>query len=276
MAEMEFKTLNGNSRFPALGLGTWGMGGWQQRSEANDVREVEAIRAAIKAGLVHIDTAEMYGQGHAEELVQQAITGIRRKELFITSKKWADNLNYDAILAACKTSLRRLGTTYLDLYLIHFYNPVYPMSKALAAMDHLVDRGYVRNIGVSNFNLAQLKRAQRQVRHPIVVNQVHYNMLDREQGEELLPYCREQGILLMAYQPLKRGLLATTGPGHQVLDEMVEKYEKSHAQIALRWLLDQERVVTIPKMTKPDHLHDNLGALGWHLDQEDWRALAIA
>lgn len=273
---MEFKAFNGNSLFPALGLGTWGMGGWQQRSEVNDDREVEAIRAALKSGLIHIDTAEMYGQGHAEELVREASTGIRRKELFLTSKKWADNLNYDAILASCKNSLRRLGTHYLDLYLIHFYNPVYSMSKTLAAMDHLVDKGLVRNIGVSNFNLAQLKRAKRQVRHPIVANQVHFNLLDREQGEELLPYCREEGILLIAYQPLKRGVLAGTGPDHHLLDEMVEKYHKSHAQIALRWLLDQDGVVTIPKMTHPSHLEDNLGALGWHLDHDDWLALANA
>ena len=150
------------------------------------------------------------------------------------------------------------------------------MNKALAAMDHLVDRGYVRNIGVSNFNLAQLKRAQSQARHPIVVNQVHYNLLDREQGEELIPYCHEHGILLMAYQPLKRGVLTSTSLGHHLLNDMVEKYRKSHAQIALRWLLDQEDVVTIPKMTHPSHLTENLGALGWRLEQEDWLALANA
>lgn len=270
---MEFKPLTSKVDLPVMGIGTWGMGGWQQRSEVKDQEEVQAIKRALGAGLTHIDTAEMYGAGHAEELVREAMKGHRRDDLFITSKKWADNLNYDAILASCKASLQRLGTSYLDLYLIHFYNPAYPLDKAMRAMDHLVEKGYVKHIGVSNFNLSQLKRAQKYARHPIVANQVHYNLLDRQFGEELLPYCCERDILLVAYQPLKRGLLAGTGTSHRHMDPIVEKYRKTHAQVALRWLLEQGQVVTIPKITRPEHLEDDLGALGWQLEDEDWKAL---
>ncbi len=275
MAAMEYKTLNGGTKIPALGIGTWGMGGGHKRSNVNDDAEIRAIKAAIDAGLTHIDTAETYGEGHVEELVREAIRGRRRDELFITSKKWADNLNYDAILASCKASLRRIGTRYLDLFLIHFYNPVYPLSNAMAAMDHLVEKGHVRHIGVSNFSLPQLRRASKRAKHRIVANQVHYNLLDRNQGEELLPYCRENDILLIAYQPLKRGVLTETGANHRHMDALTEKYDRTHAQMALRWLLDQERVVTIPKMTQLPHLKENLGALGWRLEEDDWQALRV-
>src|SRR3989304_206462 len=161
---MEYKTISG-IKIPVLGLGTYGMSGEKKRTAAipeyADKQHIEAIRTAIKLGMTHIDTAESYGNGHAEKLVAEAIKGLDREKLFITSKVSEENLHYDDVIASCKASLQRLGTNYIDLYLIHFPNPNIPIEETMRTMDFLVEKKSVRFIGVSNFSVEQLKEAQK-------------------------------------------------------------------------------------------------------------------
>ncbi len=252
---------------PVLGLGTWGFGGEYGRSESKDEKDIESIRNAIDLGFTHIDGAEMYGHGHTEELIGRAIRGRYREKLFITSKVWKDDLSYDNVICACEKSLKRVGTDYFDLYLVHAWNKDYPLKKTMEAMDVLVEEKLVKHIGVSNFFTSSLKEAQSYSRNKIVTNQVDYSLLVRDAEKELLPYCQAQDIILTAYTPLSRGKLAT--PGFKVLDEIAKKYGKTQAQIAINWLISHKNVITIPKSGNIEHLKENLGGIGWRMDRLD-------
>ncbi|PIQ68414.1 MAG: aldo/keto reductase [Candidatus Taylorbacteria bacterium CG11_big_fil_rev_8_21_14_0_20_46_11] len=262
------KKLKSGFSLPVLGLGTWQMGGRLEADTSNDPKDIEAIRAAIDAGLTHIDTAEMYGQGHTEELVGQAIKGMDRSKLFITSKVAKENHTCDGILESCKKSLARLGVKYLDLYLLHHFSTECPLNEAMKALDGLVEDGLVRAIGVSNFTTAHLKEAQGYTKNKIVCNQVYYNLHAREpETEGLLEYCQKNDVLLVAYRPVEKGALLDDVP--DIMDQMCVKHEKKPAQIAINWLISQENVVTLFKTSSELHLKENLGALGWNLSAED-------
>lgn len=279
---MEFKTLR-NVSIPAMGIGTWGgLWGGPEREPIDPEKDkvcIQAIKSAIELGITHIDTAELYGGGHAEELIGQAIAGVKRAKLFITSKVSGTHLDYDSVISAAQGSLERLGIDYLDLYLVHWPDPTVPASETMAAMCDLVDKGLVKNIGVSNYSLAQMTEAQRIVsfwdsRYILIANQVEYNLAIRDEGRhskgvesEVLPYCQAKDIFVIAYKPLARGYLAR--PGIKPLDEIAEKYGKTQAQIALNWLLSKKNVVTIPKTTNIEHMKENLGAIGWEMKKED-------
>jgi diketogulonate reductase-like aldo/keto reductase len=276
---MESRTLKDGRQIPVLGLGTWNMGGRFSARSDQDETDVAAIQAAIRLGLTHIDTAEMYAAGHAEELVGEAIQDVPREELFLTTKVFPQHLHYDDVLRCAEASLRRLNTDYLDLYLIHIPNPSIPLEETMPAFDRLVEEGKVRSVGVSNFDVAQLEEAQARASHPVVVNQIEYNLVIRNhQGEyntdmesTIIPYCQDHGVVVMAYRPLLRGKLAR--PGYPLLDRLAEKYAKTQAQIALNWLISKPRIVTIPKSSTLAHLEEDLGALGWRLSPEDMRLL---
>lgn len=156
---MEFKNLTSNQKISALGLGTWKMGGNFQPDRSRDREYIEAITYAIGKGITHIDTAELYGAGHAEELVGQAIKKFERKKLFITTKVSPHHLSYQGIVDACGRSLKRLNTSYIDLYLIHWPNPLTSMKNAMSAFDDLVKDKKIRYIGVSNFSVRQFQNA---------------------------------------------------------------------------------------------------------------------
>ena len=209
----------------------------------------------------------MYAGGHAEELVGIAMKGqgIGRADYFLTDKVWKTHLRYDDVLRSAEASLKRLGTDYIDLYLIHQVNPDVPEEETIRAMNRLKREGVIRHIGVSNFSEERLKRAQAASDAPIVANQLHYNLRIREIEQcGLLDYCRSQGIMVIAWRPL-RGLDLTL----PLIVALAEKYGKTPSQIALNWLLCQENVVTITKAANPLHLAENMGALGWALEKED-------
>jgi len=269
---MEFKNLTPRVKIPALGLGTWRMGGEIRADYSRDKEYVEAIRYAIKHGITHIDTAELYGAGHTEELVGEAIKGFSRKKLFITTKVSPHHLSFDNILAACQRSLKRLQTDYIDLYLIHWPNPLASMKNAMAALDKLVNDGLVHFIGVSNFSVRQLKNAQKYSQNKIVTNQVHYSLLHRDPEKELPPFCQKEGIILTAYSPLAVGRL--TQKGFDALDRICAKYQKTPAQIALRWLIEKPNVITISKASSKEHTDELYGSLGWKMKKEDQEYLA--
>ena len=260
------KRLKNGFEIPMFGIGTWHMGGGLEADDSQDKKWIDALRMAIDSGITHIDSAELYGHGHAEELVAQAIEGQNRSKLFLVSKVSEEHLGYKNVLESCTASLKRLGTDYLDLYLIHWPNPEIPIKETLKAFDELKEQGLIRNIGVSNFNIEQLKEAQASTKNPIVTNQLHYSLAYRT-WEDVINYCQKSDILVTAYRPVERGVL--TKPGIAVLDEMCRKYEKTPAQIAINWLISQANVVTIAKMSSADHLRENVGALGWEMKRED-------
>ncbi len=271
---MEFKKLTDTITIPVIGLGTWTIGGGDVADATYDSEDISAMKTAIKLGITHIDTAEAYALGHTEELVGRAISGFDRKSLFITSKVSPEHLSYDDLLASAKGSLQRLNTDYIDLYLIHAPNPDIPIQETMKAMDFLVEQKLVKCIGVSNFTVEQIKEAQKYTKNKIVANQIEYNLLVRNEGRvtndmesTIIPYCQENNILIIAWRPLAKGELAK--PGFKILDELAEKYNRTQSQIAINWLISKKGIVTITKSTKIEHLKENLGAIGWKLQQED-------
>lgn len=262
------KTLNNGFSMPVFGIGTWMMGGDTERDPDNDDEaDITAIRRAVEAGITHIDTAEMYAAGRAEEMVAEAVDGLDRTALFIVSKVLPENLSYDDVLRAAEGSLKRLRTDYLDLYLVHKPNPVVPMEGTMRALTRLMDEGLVRNIGVSNFTAQRWADAQALTPHPLVTNQVHYSLYCREpEHAGLLDYCVEHDRLLTAWRPV---MWLDDASDTALLDALCEKYGKTRTQIALNWLISQERVVTIAKMRSPEHLQENLGAVGWTMEADD-------
>jgi len=265
---MEFKNLTPNVKIPVLGLGTWGMGGGMRPEHSNDSGQIEAIEYAIQKGITHIDTAEIYGAGHAEELVGAAIAAFDRKKLFITTKVSPQHLFLKSqIKTSVKNSLKRLKTDYIDLYLIHWPNPLAPMRNVMAAFDKLVTKGLVRFVGVSNFSAKQLKSAQKYTKNKIVTNQVHYSLAHRGPENQLLKICQDEKIILTAYSPLEQGrLIYNKFPS---LDKIAQKYAKTPAQVALRWLIEKPQVIVIPKSAAKSHIDEIVGSIGWKLGRED-------
>jgi diketogulonate reductase-like aldo/keto reductase len=249
---------------PLLGLGTSGIPAGKEG--------VEAVKTAIKIGYAHIDTAEIYGNNATEKVIGEAIVDVPREKLFITTKVSSRHLSYNEVHEAMKGSLNRLRTDYVDLYLIHWPNPNVPLKETMKAMVELAESGQTRLLGVSNFNVGQVKEAEKYADgHGVVANQVHYSLRHQDPREVLLPYCHQRNIILTAYTPLEKGTLAI--PGYTVLDELAEKYNKTQAQVSLNWLISQKNVVAIPKSDRKEHQKDNLGALGWSLSDEDARRL---
>lgn len=263
------KKLRSGFEMPVFGFGTWQMGRREDRNPLNDDEaDIRAIQTGIDAGLTHIDTAEKYAAGYTEILTGQAIKKYDRSKLFLVSKVGSPNMSYDGILTACEASLTRLDTSYLDAYLLHRYNPNFLLKDSMRALDRLVDEGVIKNIGVCNFGPRHLTEAQTHSTHKIMYDQVHYNLMYREpEHAGLLEYCQQNDIFLMAWRPVGKGALLETVPA--VVQEMCEKYQKTPAQIAINWLISQPNVITLSKMRHKEHLHENLGALGWGLTTED-------
>ena len=252
----------------SIGLGTWGMGGGQRSDPSGDRNHIEAIRYAIDSGINVIDTAEMYGGGHTEEVVGEAIKGYERENLFIISKVWNTNLRHDSVIQSARKSLTRLNTPYLDLYLIHWPNPSIPIEETISAMEELYAEGLVRHIGVSNFNVAQLEEAMDSAKHTtICANQVEYNYGTREIEKDLIPFCEKNGVDVIAYTPIMKGRTA----GYEGLRKMAEKYNATVIQMALRYIM--EKAIPIPKSSNKSHIDELLGAAKIPLSIEDYGLL---
>ncbi len=271
---MDFKKLFDGTPVPVLGLGTWEMGGGHKADTSQDKECISAIRFAINSGITHIDTARMYGNGHTEELVGEAIKPFERKKLFITTKVRPQDLRYNDVVASAKGSLARLKTDYIDLYLIHAPNPDIPIKETMEAMDFLVEQKLVRYIGVSNFSVEQMEEAQRYAKNKIAANQVEYSILARNNSaftenveSQIVPYCQKNNTLAIAFRPLGKGRILRQRI--KILDELAQKYRKTPAQIALNWLVSQNNVVAIFKAVQIEHIKENLGAVGWKLEPGD-------
>jgi len=248
-----------------IGQGTWMMEGNREAER----RAVEALRVGLDLGMTHIDTAEMYGNGRCEELVAEAIAG-RREEVFLVSKVLPGNASYEGTLRACERSLKRLRTDYLDLYLLHWRGR-YPLAETMQAMEELVRRGKVRYIGVSNFDLEDVKEAEAALSSVrLAANQVLYHLGDRGIERKLIPYCRERGIAVVGYSPYGHGSFPSpNSPGGRALAEIGKKHGRTPRQVVLNFLTRQEGVFTIPKASRLEHVKENSGGAGWSLDLED-------
>lgn len=243
---------------PKLGLGTFRMTG--------DACS-ESVARAIRLGFRHIDTAEMYGN---EAAVGRGIadSGVNREEIFLTTKVWHDHLSPDGIRQALRQSLEKLATPYVDLYLIHWPSSAMDLPASLETMAHLQEQGLVRRFGVSNFTVALMRQAVEALGEVIACNQVEYHVLLDQSA--VLDYARAHGIVVTAYCPLAQGRLAE----HDSLRRIAEKHDAVPAQIALKWLLDQEGVAAIPKASREESQRANLAALDIALDDEDRATIA--
>jgi diketogulonate reductase-like aldo/keto reductase len=266
------KTLSVHNRLtlPVIGLGTWTMGGSNQPDPTSEARSLLALQSAFDTGYTLIDTAEMYANGNAEKLVGQAIRGRNRQDLFITSKVHPRNLRAPDLGGALDASLRRLGVDYLDLYLIHWPSGSIPLGESFAALNRAVRNGKVRWLGVSNFDLTELKTAQRLSETPILTNQVPYSLETRRYVQNgVIPYCQEQGIVVTAYSPVEEGRLKA----NHALERIAQHRGITRFQAALAWLVSQPLVITIPMSHNPDHLRENFAAGDLTLSPEEMAAL---
>jgi myo-inositol catabolism protein IolS len=291
---LEYRELGRSGiKISAIGLGTWQWGsrewGWNRSYGKHDV--LDAYQKAMELGINFIDTAEIYGRGKSEEIVGEAIRG-HREEVVVATKVSPLNLSHRGVIRATERSLRRLGIDIIDLYQIHFPNPLFPIQNTMKAMKKLVKEGKIRSVGVSNFNLRKLKAAQDALA-PIELasNQVRYNLLDREIEPELLPYTKAEKITIIAYSPLAQGLLTgkyksdtrptsfiqAVNPGFSsrnltrlaevegILSEVAMAHGKTPSQVALNWLIGKENVVAIPGVKNVEHTISDAGAVDWRL-----------
>ncbi|HEX9086586.1 MAG TPA: aldo/keto reductase [Arthrobacter sp.] len=245
---------------PVLGIGTWGMGEYP----GNAARETAAIQMALDLGMSVVDTAEMYGNGAAEELVGRAL-GARRNEAFLVTKVLPQHATLRGTVAACEGSLRRLGTDSIDLYLLH-WRGVAPLAETLEAFEYLERAGKIRHWGVSNFDVADLEDLMRLPGgQKVATDQVLYNLTRRGIEFDLLPRCVGRGIPVMAYSPLEQGRMLDD----PVLVRIAAEHGTSPAQIALAWVLRQPLVLAIPKASSPRHIQECHGALDVRLTPRD-------
>jgi diketogulonate reductase-like aldo/keto reductase len=248
---------------PAVGQGTWHM------ERGDRTSSIEALRRGIDLGMTHLDTAEMYGSGQAEELVGEAIAG-RRDEVFLISKVMPHNASLQGTLRACEQSLRRLRTDHLDVYLLHWPGS-HPLEETIEAFERLVERGSIRAWGVSNFDVADLEHAERIAgADRIACNQVLYHLEERAIEHALLPWCAARGVAVVAYSPFGSGSFPSPrSPGGQVLGTIAAAHEASPRQVALRFLLRHPSVLTIPKASDRSHVEENAKAPRLDLPVED-------
>lgn len=266
---MYFTTANGKTTGP-VGQGTWFLGEHSSTFQT----EKAALRAGIEAGMTLIDTAEMYGDGAAERLVGAAIQGVQREDLFLVSKVYPHNAGRRGIFKSCEASLRRMGTDYMDLYLLHWRGSV-PLAETAACMEELKEKGRIRAWGVSNLDTADIKEllSVKNGTH-CATNQVLYHLGSRGIEFDLIPLLRKHNIPVMAYCPLaqagrlRRGLLESPA---------VQKIAKAHnalpAQVLLAFLLSKPGVIPIPRTGNASHALENAGAAQIKLSGEELAAL---
>jgi len=262
--ELQSVTLRSGERVPALGQGTWHMGENRRRA----AEEEAALRLGIELGMTLIDTAEMYGSGGAEEVIARAAEGVR-DSLFIVSKVYPHNASRAGVVAACERSLKRLATDRIDLYLLHWRGSI-PLAETLEGFLRLRADGKIRHYGVSNFDRADMAEwAALQGGGTVAADQVLYNLSRRGPEWDLLPWCREHQVEVMAYTPLGQGHML----GNRVLGEVARRRDATPAQIALAWLLRQDGMIVIPKASRLEHVRENRGALDIVLTEEELAAL---
>ena len=263
---MKTVTFASGVSVPVLGQGPWNMGEDASRKAA----EVRALQLGLDLGMTLIDTAEMYGEGGAEEVVGAALAG-RRSEAFLVSKVYPHNASFDGVREACERSLRRLRVESIDLYLLHWQGH-HPLAETFDGFEALKQAGKIRDYGVSNLDLPSMEEA---IGYGApATDQVLYNLLKRGIEFDLLPWCRAHGMPVMAYSPLESsGREQAALLGHPALRTVADAHDATPAQIALAWVLHQDGVIAIPKAVDPVHLRANRAAADIRLTSDDLAAL---
>jgi myo-inositol catabolism protein IolS len=278
-----------------IGFGTAFRGGTTDNSP-------KVIEAALDLGVTLIDTAEIYGDGLSERMVGKVMKG-RRDEVVLVTKVSGDHLRYQEVLRSAEKSLRRLDTDFIDLYLVHWPNRNVPLRETMRAMERLVTEGKVHYIGVSNFDVGQLKKAREELsRCEIIANEVKYNLLERETENEVLPFCQKEDIAVLAYGPLARGLLTGRFTDEHripdddwrfgdwffegenfkkgldmvsVLKEIGADYGKTAGQVAINWLLSKRLVFPIFGASNVEQVTENCDGTNWRMDKSDQEKLSV-
>lgn len=243
-------TLPSGDELPMAGVGTWDIAGDTVKS---------SVRAGLDAGYGHVDTAEGY-KNEAE--IGEALADYDREDVFLTSKVLPKHLDYESVVESCEASLSRLGTDYLDLYLVHWPNPAVSIRETMDAMATLQDQGKVRNVGVSNFSASQLGAAQHVADVPIAVNQIEYHPWNTQ--DQVVEFCRDTDTVVEAAAPLAR----TEVFADETVQDVAEKYDRSPAQVVLKWAVENG-VVVLPKSSSPEHVRQNLDLFDWDMDDAD-------
>jgi diketogulonate reductase-like aldo/keto reductase len=235
---------------------------------------VRALQRGIELGMTHIDTAEMYGSGRVEEIVGKALRRFNRKDFFMTTKVLPANASYKGTIGACERSLRRLNLEYVDLYLLHWPTS-HPLEETMRALETLVERGKTRFVGVSNFDVDQVREAASYLRSaPLASDQVLYHLNERTAEARLVPYCAHRDIAIVAYTPFGRGRFPRRDAAPDgLLGRIAAKHAKTVRQVILNFLTRAPNVFAIPKASHLEHVEENAGALGWSLDAQDVAAI---
>jgi diketogulonate reductase-like aldo/keto reductase len=268
---MKYDSLS-HLTLPKIGFGTWKIGGGSHADLKTDPVSLTALHTAIETGYTHFDTAEMYANGHSEELLGKAVreSRVKREALFITTKVTPSHLRYDDVLKACDASLHRLQMDYIDLYLIHWPSAGMKLEDTFRALNKLVRDGKVKHLGVSNFSMKQLKESQEHSETPIITNQVPYSLADRSYVKNgMLEYCQQNDIFLTAYSPIEEGNLKKS----MALENIAKAHNATTYQIALAWVISQPRVITIPMSANPQHIRENFEAVNIELTDNEHQLL---
>ena len=263
-ADMKSAALPSGESVPVLGQGTWYMG--EDRRQFH--QEADALRLGLDLGMTLIDTAEMYANGRAEEVVAEAISG-RRDEAFLVSKVLPSNASHKGTMLACERSLKRMKCETIDLYLLHWRGG-YPLAETIAGFEDLVRAGKIRHWGVSNFDTDDLDALEAfNGGKAVATNQVLYNLARRGTEYDLLPWCRTRRIPVMAYSPIEQGRVL----GHPALAQVAQECGTSPAAVALAFVLMHDGVIAIPKSSTPAHIRDNRSAVDLRLTPEQLAVL---
>lgn len=253
---------------PVVGIGTMGLGGYFQRDDTNDSEAIIRIQEGIELGATLIDTAEIYGAGHTEELVGRAIKPHREK-VVIATKFSPENSSASAVINAVERSLKRLAVDCIDLYQTHWPNPSVPFAETLEALDNLLRQGKIRAVGLSNSSRRQWLLAKNGLPPGSFVSfQQQYNLADRFVETTHLPVCRDEGLALIAYSPLMEGKIAPNDARRCQLDDFARQYEITTVQLVIAWLLRHPEVVVIPKAASARHVQENVAAASLVLNSE--------
>lgn len=279
---IDITTRSGKALHP-IGIGTWDIGsrrnpdvvtgkyGGVEPVRGHEEQEIEAIHYSISKGQNHIDCAELYGGFYTDEVVGRALAGQKRDDLYVADKLWKTSLGKGLVRPVVERMLKKLGTDYLDLLYIHAPFADAPWQEAVSQIDELIDDGIVRQFGVSNFPVAQMQEAQSLARHPIVMNQLNYNVLYRDAVDQAFrDYCAQHDIQIVAYQPVKRQEVLA----NKVVQEIAKAHSATPAQVALAWLLHMG-ALPIPKAVQKAHIDENLGAVNLVLTNQELEQLAV-
>ncbi|MBB4347392.1 aldo/keto reductase [Aliirhizobium cellulosilyticum] len=264
MHDIAAATLPSGTLLPSLGLGTWKMG----ENARTASQEVESLKRGLNLGMTLIDTAEMYGEGGAELITGKAIEG-RRDEVFLVSKVYPFNASRQGVIDACERSLQRLKTDQLDLYLLHWRGE-HDLEETVAGFEELRRAGKIREWGVSNFDVEDMEDLMEvEDGENCAANQVLYNLSRRGIEHDLLPWCQERGIPIMAYSPIEQGRILR----NTELIRIAKAYQATPAQLVLAFVMRARNTIAIPKSSDPHRVEENAGAAGLEISREDWAAL---